>query len=440
VRRRGTLLAIPLLASVLTLQVQEVWRTSRVLASPRLPLQITAIARLRVAGEPTLVFDHLTDKRERDHLPDLSPTAWKEADGTVNLTVSHFQNYRMRGPDLEHLRSSPDVIFSSRTSAFDEVEEHYNYRHWLAAPYTFDGRTVYALGHHEWYACLVAGDCAGRGPATPDASGSYQLNSWANAVTSLVSADGGASWRLNGANGEHLLMPRRFTWTGSEVLAKAVYRRAFNHSGMMAPSRIIREGKYYYSMAFFVRRAFDRIDPATGQAPAEKEGWVLMRTADPTRSAGWEGWVSGDEYAPLSSHAFTVFQPGRVSGHPQMIYDTNARMYIAIFAPFEGPGPLYYVTTPTLASPSWSTPARVEGTAAFQLNPPRDEDTPEAPCSVGFQAGNYVSLIDVHSEGLNFEFTDGDPWLFYAYNPALGCGGDNLERDLFRVRLAVDYK
>jgi hypothetical protein len=440
VRRRGTLIVIAILSGVLTLQLEDALRTERVLASPRLPLQITAIEGLHVVGEPTLVFDHREDKSERDHLPDLSPTAWKEADGTVNLAVSHFQNYRMRGPDLEHVRSSPDAIFSSRAAAFDEVEAHYNYRHWLSAPYTFDGRTVYALGHHEWYACLVAKDCDGRGPSTPHSSGSYQLNSWANAVTSLVSSDGGASWTLNGANGEHLVLHRRFTWTGSDVLAKGRYRQAFNHSGLMAPSRIIREGNYYYSLAFFVHRDFDDIDPATGQAPADKEGWVLLRTANPTRSAGWQGWVSGDEYAPLSSRAFTVFQPGAVSGHPQLIYDTNARTYIAIFAPFEGPGPLYYVTTPTLASPSWSPAMRVAGTAGFQLNPPRDEDTPAAPCSVGFQAGNYVSLMDTNSEGLNFEFTDGDPWLFYVYNPSLGCGGDNLMRDVFRVRLAVDYK
>jgi hypothetical protein len=52
---------------------------------------------------------------------------------------------------------------------------------------------------------------------------------------------------------------------------------------------------------------------------------------------------------------------------------------------------------------------------------------------------NYPSIIDSHAPGLNFESTDGDPWLFYAVNPA-DCGGDNLARDLYRLQLAIDYE
>ena len=55
----------------------------------------------------------LTDKREANHMPDFAPAAWKESDGSVNLTVSHFQNYRMRGPDLEHLTSDPQPVFQA---------------------------------------------------------------------------------------------------------------------------------------------------------------------------------------------------------------------------------------------------------------------------------------------------------------------------------------
>src|SRR4029077_4261509 len=69
---------------------------------------------------------------------------------------------------------------------------------------------------------------------------------------------------------------------------------------------------------------------------------------------------------------------------------------------------------------------------------PRSAD-PAAACSTGFQGNNYVSLLDTHSDGLNFEFTDGDPWLFYVFNPGENCGGDNLARDLYRLKLNVDY-
>src|SRR3979490_713181 len=77
--------------------------------------QTAGIAGIHIVGQPALVFDHLVDKKEPDHLPDLPATAWKEANGTVNVTVPHIENYRMRGPDLEHVVSSPNPIFSSRT-------------------------------------------------------------------------------------------------------------------------------------------------------------------------------------------------------------------------------------------------------------------------------------------------------------------------------------
>jgi len=40
---------------------------------------------------------------------------------------------------------------------------------------------------------------------------------------------------------------------------------------------------------------------------------------------------------------------------------------------------------------------------------------------------------------MNFEFTSGTPWMFYAVDPSR-CGGDNLARDLYRVQLSVTYK
>src|SRR5579863_8755429 len=92
-------------------------------ASPR---QISGIS---LVGGPTIVLDHLTDQLP-NALPDSQATAWKNADGTVNLTIPWFENYRMQGPDLEHLTVDPNEIFSSRTQASDILEDHYNFWHW----------------------------------------------------------------------------------------------------------------------------------------------------------------------------------------------------------------------------------------------------------------------------------------------------------------------
>ncbi len=401
--------------------------------------QSTAITGIHVVGQPVLVFDHLVDKREPDHIPDLPATAWKEADGTVNVTVNHFEWYRLRGSDLESVASDPRKIFSSRTNASDVVESHYNYHHWPAAPYTFDGRTIYALSHTEWYACLLAGDCNNFQPPTAVSTGNYYLNSWANTLNSMVSSDGGASWAMNGLNGAHVVSNESFTWTGSQPLADGIYRVATNHSGNMSPSRIIKEGNYYYAFSWLNHRDFAHINAITKAAPIDKYDWVLMRTTNPAQAAGWEGWVSGSNWVPMVSHGFTAFSPrmaggGMNAGQAQMIYDTNAHLYIAIFVVWGTPGPIYYVTTPSLANPVWSDAVAIGGSAGVQINP----RTP-ASCSTGFMVTNYVSIIDSHSDGFNFEFTDGDPWLFYAFNPALNCQGDNLARDMYRLRLSVDY-
>ena len=407
-------------------------------SAPPIPL----IIGLRTVGQPILIFDHLVDKQESSHLPDLALTAWKEANGTVNMTVPHFENYRMRGPDLEHLTSDPNKVFSSTVSASDIVESRYNCHHWLAAPYTFDGLTIYALAHSEWYACLLNGDCSTSTTPSPISTGSYQLNSWANTVTSFKSVNGGASWAANGVDAAHIVSNESFTWTGSSALASGVYRQATNHTGLMAPSRVIKEGNYYYSIGFLNHRDFTRIDPVTGQAPIDKYGYVLMRTTDLTRPSGWEGWVSGSQYTPMAGHGFSAFSPRKNgadlnAASPQIIFDTKAQSYIAIFTLFGDPGPIYYMTTPSLANPSWSEAIPIGGTAATQVDP--RSPIVNAACNTGFQDRNYVSLMDTHSAGLNFEFTDGDPWLFYIVNP-VGCGGSNEARDIYRLRLVIDYR
>ena len=51
----------------------------------------------------------------------------------------------------------------------------------------------------------------------------------------------------------------------------------------------------------------------TNVAPIEAYDWVLMRTTDPSQAGGWEGWVSGGNWAPLATHGFKAFSP-RIGG------------------------------------------------------------------------------------------------------------------------------
>jgi hypothetical protein len=120
----------------------------------------TTIAQIQVTGPPVKVFDHTKDQQQPFNIPDSQITAWREADGTVNLMIPHKENYRMRGPDLEHLTIDPHEIYSSSQSANQIPENLYNYSHWLMGPYSLDGQHFYSLAHSEWYACLLNGNCA----------------------------------------------------------------------------------------------------------------------------------------------------------------------------------------------------------------------------------------------------------------------------------------
>lgn len=398
-----------------------------------LPRQKT-IAQIQLAGQLVKVFDHTKDQQQPFNIPDSQITAWREADGTVDLMIPHKENYRMRGPDLEHLTIDPNEIYSSAQSASQIPEDLYNYSHWLMGPYSLDGQHFYTLAHSEWYGCLLHDNCELIGTNGMGVT----FNSWVNTVDSLVSADGGASWQLNVASGNHVVANPGYYWTGSEALSDEIYLYALNHTGIFGPTRVIKEGNYYYAIASYLHRNFTQINPAQGvyMAPVDKTGYVLIRTNDITNPNGWQAWISGSTYGPVSQENFGVFLPQRDgkslnAPSPQIIFDTNAQCYILIHTIFGGSNAVYYMTTKSLANPSWSESTPIPGTLQLITDP--------AGPVQGFNDANYPSILDSSSGGFNFEFTSGSPLLFYSTAPAQ-YGGDNLARDVYRVQLSVTYQ
>lgn len=263
-----------------------------------LPPPPGTIMQIRVTGQPVLVFDHTKDQQQSLNIPDIQITAWKEVDGTVNLMIPHYEAYRMRGPDLLHLTIDPTEVFSSSQSASQIPEDLYNYHHWLTGPYSSDGKTFYSLAHSEWYACLLnANDCNQVGAKGLSAT----LNSWANTINSFVSTDGGATWQLNVVSGNRVVAKTAYVWTGSQPLADKVYLYAFNNTGIFQPTRLVKEGSFYYSIGWYLQRDFAQINPPTAyQAPVTSYGYVLMRTSDFTNPNGWAAWTGGTNYESLS--------------------------------------------------------------------------------------------------------------------------------------------
>jgi hypothetical protein len=340
----------------------------------------------------------------------------------------------MRGPDLEHLTIDPHKIYSSSQSGGQIPEDLYDYDHWLMGPYSLDGQHFYSLTHSEWYACLLNGDCS----QTAADGNPADLNSWVTTVNSMVSMDGGSSWKLNLANSNHVVAKTGYYWTGSQALAFKIYLQALNHTGMFQPTRVIKEGNYYYAMGFHIHRDFAQIDPTHGvyQAPVDKYGYALMRTNDITNPNGWQAWTSSSTYEPISKLDFGVFLPQQNGSSlnaapPQIIFDTNAQCYVLIHTLFGGSNAVYYMTTKSLASPGWSQSTPILGTAQLITDPGGP--------MWGFNDQNYPSIVDANSSGFNFEFTSGSPLLFYNTSPGQ-YGGDNLARDVYRVQLSITYQ
>lgn len=426
-------LALLLLAYLEHRSDSSVLRAPAVATSVRSGLHVAAepLVAVELSGRPIIVFDHAIDRREPGNFPDAQITAWKEADGTVNLMIPNAEAYRMRGPDLAHLHTDPHKIYSSSAQAEEIPEDRFDYHHWLMGPYSLDGRHFFSLAHSEWYACLLEGDC-GRTASNGEPA---LFNAWANTVNSFVSSDGGKTWRLNTVAGNHVVAAVAHHWTGSRALAERVYLHALNHSGAMQPSRIVREGAYYYSISYYLHRDFDQIDTATGrfEAPVDRAGYVLMRTANIADPNGWQAWDGGDRFRPISEGRLKVFLPQRhgvqlEASAPQIVYYPDARCYILIHTLSGGHNAVYYMTSTTLANPVWSDSTPIRGTDSLRLTANWTLD--------GFNGSNYPSIIDSSSEGFNFEFTHGSPSLYFvAYTP--GQVDDNGARDVYAVPLSI---
>ncbi len=398
------------------------------------PPPAKTIAGISVNGSPVKVFDHTKDKQQQYNIPDAQITAWRESDGTVDLMVPGFENYRMRGSNLENLTIDPHEIYSSETSGYQIPEADYDYAHWLMGPYSLDGKTFYSLTHSEWYACLLDNAC---NDATANGLGA-DLNSWVATPNQMISTNGGKDWQLNGVHSAHTVAPLGYTWTGSVAEQDQVYLQALNHTGVFQPSRVIGENGYYYAVGFYIHRDFSQLNPTAGvyEAPVDGYGYILMRTNDITSPGSWQIWEGGTSFAAIRTGTVQTFQPmvnGAVANAapPQIIYDKIAECYILIFTIYGGSNPVYYMTTKTLAAPNWSAATEIIGTASIVTDP-------GGPVT-GFNDSNYVSILDDISTGYNFEFTDGLPQLFFSTFPAQ-YGGDNLGRDVYRLPLTISYQ
>lgn len=397
--RRHLLIALALLAGVL-----GIW-----LALPAADPPPSFL----VTGGETVVFDWSRDACETEDIPDAPVRAFRDAEGRVQLLASHHVARRWIGPSLDDLSHDCAVVFDSDG---DPDPTRYDDREWLYSPYTFDGRTVFALVHAEFHGHRRPGLCSA-GEVRP---------CWQNAITLARSTDGGESYT-------HLPPPEHLVFGPGEP-----YRPGTGPQGAFSPSNIVRSPR---DGLFYALVRLERFGP-------HARGTTVIRTddlADPRSWRGWDGFGFGASLRPAPGAQSIPPAEGRA--HPahggpapvsreaikemtsSLTYNTHLERFLLISlgterdpASGEVVTGVYYALSEDLVR--WSArrlllEAPIRGRAESAGAPP-----------IG-----YPSALDPDSPGRNFETTDDRFFLFFTrFNR-----DDPLDRDLIRVTLEVRH-
>jgi hypothetical protein len=378
-------------------------QASAVLAvGPGVTIEATAqTLTLSPAGSPETVFSWQRDACDRDDIPDAPARAFRDAGGTVHLLATHFVNREFTGASIDTVRRDCRIVMRGGEQARPEL---FDDRGWLAATFTADGRTVFALVHDEFQGHRHP-------PLCP--TGRY-IDCWYNAITMAESRDGGSSFTL-------LDRSRR-------LVAALPYpydpdRR--KHIGYFNPTNIIERDGYLYAMVFA---------EAVGE---QKHGSCLIRTnqiADPNMWRGWDGHdftvTFADPYdlaaADGSKHVCDPVGNGNLRWPVTSIVRhlpsglTVALMMGSDERATKESGIFYSVSADLI---KWSEPRLLMGAAA--PNTYRCGDT--APIA-------YPSLIDPASPGRNFDAASEEAEVLATRFNVNECR-TSMDRDLVRQRV-----
>lgn len=145
---------------------------------------------LRVAGAEQLVVSAdsmscASDAKKEWDVPDVPPTAYRLADGTVMLIAGNRQNFTFHGPSLDEVkRVDCQQILKS---AGDDDPADFRDQEWVTALYSNDGARVLGFVHNEFHGeYRDKGECQTKAVDVPEC--------WYASATLVVSTDGGKTF------------------------------------------------------------------------------------------------------------------------------------------------------------------------------------------------------------------------------------------------------
>lgn len=367
----------------------------------------TTDSRVELAGPEEMVFDWSADRCEDEHIPDISARAIRNADGLVQLYVSHYVTYRMVGPDLDSVVTECTLTLGS---AFDPDPARYDEAAWIAAPFTTDGTTVHAVIHNEFRGAQFE-------PSFICPAGDY-ISCIDVTLTMARSTDGGATFEYVAEPPGHLIasLPDRYDPNGEP-------------SGLWQTSNLIAPGDGYHYLLTNIN-AYD--------VPSDGRQWTcLLRSDDLDDPASWRYWdgtgfdgVFGDPYLEELDRNVICAPVSRPQIGAEImetvVYDETSGRYVALGMsnhPVTGDRWGVYASF----SDDLITWTERQFVVELPMSPSvadPDEDLRYA----------YPAIIDPESASLNFDTTDGEA---YLYLTRMNAGGNSLDRDLLRWPISI---
>ncbi|MBK8815436.1 MAG: hypothetical protein IPN42_08000 [Methylococcaceae bacterium] len=337
-------------------------------------------------------------KADRNILPDAPTRAYRLGSKTC-IQLTHFVNARICGSSLTNLNGPTEVVYHSPEN---DVFPKFDYHNWLMSPYVLDDNSLIALTHSEWYDCLRFSEDSPKACSRKK----NKANSWATAITSYKSNDGGASWSRIGIVERPEQFPKLFErfWTERSV--------AF---GFSQPSNIILENKRYYAFVRYTERHLE-----TGEK--SNSGIILLSTSNPL-SENWEQ-VTPQKTLALQPYTGSVLPGTSTWGQVTVTWNKSLRRYLILFWDYPKKR-LMFTTTPSLAKPEFAEPMEVQNQTTLKI--PDNEGK-------GLFDHNYpTAQLDPDSTSRNFETTDDNFFIFL--NSC--CRKNAHDRALFRVAAKV---
>ena len=367
----------------------------------------TTQTRVELAGPEEVVFDWSTDRCEDEHIPDISARAVRNADGLVQLYVSHYVTYRMVGADLDSVATDCTL---SLGSAFDPDPSRYDEASWIAAPFTTDGITVHAVVHNEYRGAQFE-------PSFICPAGDY-ISCIDVTLTMAKSTDGGATFDFVAEPPGHLI-----------ASLPDVYDPNGEPSGLWQTSNLIAPGDGFHYLLTNIN-AYD--------LPSDGRQWTcLLRSDDLDDPSSWRYWDGSGFDGVFGDPYLEDVDPERICApvsRPQIgaeimetvVFDESSGRYVALGMSND---PITFDRWGVYASFSDDLITWTERQFVVELPMSPSVADPDEDLRYA-----YPAIIDPESPSLNFDTTDGEA---YLYLTRMNAGGNSLDRDLLRWPIQI---